>query len=150
MHRLAILIPVLLAACASAPTAIEQLQTEQPAIDTLHFTTASSIAQNAPPAVDVTVTGDAARDVYAATLALPALAPGAYNCPADFGITYYLDFSGGGGELVRGTVQPGGCEQVELSATVGSASLGPDGAYWAMLATDLGIDETAIYPYVPE
>jgi hypothetical protein len=140
-----------LAACTSSPDshAIQMLQTEQPSIDRVVFATATSIPQNAPPDVTATATGDSARDLYAATLALPELSPGGYSCPADFGIEYSLTFYGGDTQLVTGTVHPSGCEIVTLAATVASASLSPDAGYWSTLAGDLGIAETEIYPYVP-
>jgi len=143
---------MLVAACGtSSPdsTAIETLQAEQPVIDRVEFETATSIPENAPPNVTASATGDAARAIYDATLALPVLSPGEYNCPADFGITYNLTFYGGDTQLVAGSVHPSGCELVTLAAQSASASLSPDADYWATLATDLGITESEIYPYLP-
>src|SRR5580704_10634958 len=69
---------MLVAACGtSSPdsTAIETLQAEQPVIDRVEFETATSIPANAPPNVTASATGDAARALYDATLALPVLSP---------------------------------------------------------------------------
>ncbi len=146
---------LLLAACGTSGSpspgsqAIDTLQAEQPAIDRVEFTTATAIPQNSPPNVTATATGDAARAIYDATLALPQLAPGEYNCPADFGITYNLTFFEGDTQLVAGTIRPSGCEIVTLADQSASASLSPDGDYWATLANDLGITESEIYPYLP-
>jgi hypothetical protein len=143
---------VLLAACGtSSPSSpvIDTLETEKPAIDRVEFTTATSIPQNPPPNVSASATGDAARAIYEATLALPELPPGGYNCPADFGVTYNLTFFGGDTQLVAGIVRPSGCEIVTLANQNASASLSPDDGYWATLASDLGITESEIYPYLP-
>jgi hypothetical protein len=128
--------------------AMTVLHTEQPAIDRAHFTTATSIAQNPAPSVDVTVTGDAARAIFAATIALPDMPQGAYSCPADWGITYTLEFSGGQ-QAVTATIEPSGCERATLSIEQGSIWVATDGGYWTTLANELGVVEAKLYPYDP-
>ena len=143
----------LLAACTSsndpASDVVAELRAKQPMIDRVQFDTATSIPANSPPQVVATATGDAARAIYAATLALPILPPGEYNCPANFGIIYNLTFTTSGESTIVGTATPTGCEIVTLNAEIGSASLSINGAYWRLLASDLGIDESTIFPYTP-
>ena len=46
---------------------------------------------------------------------LPVFPPGAYNCPADFGLAIHLAFYGGhGAPLAVALVDPDGCQGVGL------------------------------------
>ena len=142
---------VLLVACVSStdPEVTNTLHGDQLEIDTARFTTATSIAANAAPNVDVTVTGDAARAVFATTIALPQMPSEPISCPIDFGITYTIEFSAHGQRMVEATIEPSGCQQVSLSTADGTDWAATDAAYWPTLASDLGIPEAKIYPYVP-
>jgi hypothetical protein len=53
-----------------------------------------------------------ARAVARAVCALPPMPRGVFACPADFGISYRLEFAAGGRRLAVVTVHPGGCELV--------------------------------------
>jgi hypothetical protein len=54
----------------------------------------------------------AARAVARAVCALPRMPHGIFACPADFGISYRLEFAAAGRRLAVVTVDPGGCERV--------------------------------------
>jgi hypothetical protein len=141
---------LLLIGCTSDGTdsrVMAALRTEQSAIGTARFTAATSIPANVAPNVDVSVTGDSARAIYAATISLPEMPSGTFFCPEDAGITYTLDFSASGQLVVEATIEPTGCQQVSLSIAPGTAWVATDDAYWPTLAADLGIAEATIYPY---
>jgi hypothetical protein len=55
---------------------------------------------------------DQARAVARAVCALPRMPRGIFACPADFGISYRLEFAAAGGRLAAVTADPGGCERV--------------------------------------
>lgn len=144
----------LLGACGtSAPPLAPDAKLMQPfqaQIDRLHFSTASTAGQEPPPAiVDLTVTGEAARAVYALTLTLPPPQTDETLCPVDYGITWQLDFYAGNERLVTGSIDVTGCQDVSLNAATRSAGFSADEAYWAPLADDLGVPESAIFPYIP-
>jgi hypothetical protein len=116
-------------------------------IASLHFSTSTTIPDNPPPAVEVTLTDAAkARDVYAATLALPYFPPQGSSCPIDYGVRYTVDFSGAAGLVATAVLNPGGCGDVTLTGSSTRRILGT--SYWSTLAGDLGVEESAIYPYV--
>jgi hypothetical protein len=143
---------VLLAGCGapqSETSSKDALSIELPSITRLEFSTSTTIPDNRPPDVRVTVYADTARAIYAETLALSPLPEGVYNCPVDFGVVYELAFYRGDIEVVTGTLDPGGCEAVSLSSKSGGASVATDFGYWATLANHLGITEAQIYPYLP-
>jgi hypothetical protein len=124
--------------CASDPPSPSE-------ITGLHFTTSSSSPSNPPPAVDVTLTdATSSRNIYSATLALPTFPAGTYNCPADFGLSYSIAFLEGSSTAVTATLSPGGCRAVTISGPDTRRVL--DDAYWALLARNLGVTESAIYP----
>jgi hypothetical protein len=151
MYKVGVACVLSVAACTSSSgdsSVMTALRTEQPGIDSAHFTTASSIAQNPAPDVDVTVTGDAAQKIFAATIALPEMPQGDYGCPADWGITYTLEFSGGQ-HAVTATIEPSGCERASLSIEQGSVWVATAPDYWTTLANALGVVEAKLYPYDP-
>ena len=134
---------------AGSAAAVAALRAEIPHVLTLHFVATTTLPGNPPPDVNVTVSNPAAQDACQATLALPSMPAGSYNCPADFGITYTLFFEGGDTEGVMiATLDPAGCQQGKIGD--GSTSISfwtatsPD--YWSRLAADLGVDESEIYP----
>ena len=147
MAKLAALACFLLA-CTSDSSSSAKLKEELFGIDSVQFTTTTGIAQNPAPDVDVTVTGDAARAILVATLALPAMPDGEYSCPIDWGVTYTLDFTGSDAD-VTATLDPNGCETVTLSIDSQSRWWVNDAAYWSTLASNLGITESQIFPYSP-
>jgi hypothetical protein len=151
MNKL-VCLPLVLAACSSSggfESQVTDLQAEEPQIDRAQFDTASSIPDYTPPAVSVNLTDAAARKLYADTLALPELNPSVHSCPANFGITYSVVFSDGGTQLATASITPAGCQVVTLTSKTTSVVLSPDADYWPLLAADLGITETQIYPYAP-
>jgi hypothetical protein len=126
-------------------------------VSALSFNATASIPSNPAPDVQVTVSDPAAADVASAILDLPAIPPGEYNCPIDFGISYFLVFTGGdpsgGGETVMtATLDPGGCEPGQISADgqhVDHFGVTTGANFWSRLAGDLGVPEADIFPYQP-
>ena len=121
----------------------------------VNFETATSIPSNPPPDIDVTITDSGpAEDLANAILDLPVMPPDDYNCPIDFGISYFLVFTGAGGETVlRATLFPNGCQWAEI--TGGGPPVGVERwavnspGFWDRLAADLGVPEVDVYPYRP-
>ncbi len=144
LKLLSVAIP--LGACTSSPESkvVDSLRSEEPSIDRLVFDTACVVGPSEPD-VNVTVTGDAARAIYDATLALPATAPGV-SCPESTAEYYNMSFYAGDALVVPGTIHPSGCQMATLAGTVGIVSLVADDDYWTMLAQNLGIAESLIYP----
>jgi hypothetical protein len=130
---------------------LEALRNESGSVTTAEFTTSTSLPSNPPPAVHVTVSDAAkAQALYAATLALPPVPPGEYGCPMDFGINYTLVFRDASSSTVMTTsLDPGGCQGVRMESPVGStgAWTATERSYWSTLASDLGVAESAIYPW---
>ena len=143
------------AGCGRQPNsaAVTALQARAAEVDTLVFASMSAVAANAAPNVNETVADRAkAQDAYNATLALPLMPTGTYNCPADFGVTYQLTFLGDGAQIMIASVDPNGCQQVELTDGGSNAALlwtVQSGGYWVTLAADLGIEVNQIFPYFP-
>jgi hypothetical protein len=111
----------------------------------LHFTTTSAYPSNPPPTnVDVTLTDPTpARAIYAATLALPVPPPGVYNCPADGGYGHEIAFMGGQVVLVRAKLNSGGCGDVTISGAPPARR--SNDAYWALVAKNLGVEESSLF-----
>jgi hypothetical protein len=131
----------LLSACGSSmPPASE--------LTGVHFGATTTLPPNPPPAVDVTAGEIPARNIYTMTLALPDLPGGVYNCPADFGIVYNLTFFSGNATAVTASVDPNGCQGVQISGSHHVRQI-LDESYWTTLAQQLGVPESTIYPYVP-
>jgi hypothetical protein len=131
------------AGCENGPPAASQ-------VTGLHFVAITSLPSNPPPPVDITLTdADAgrARSIYQLTLALPETPAGTYNCPADLGVRYRLDFLSGPSIAVTVTANPNGCHEVTIPGTSQRRAITDD--YWAALAENLGVAEAAIYPYSP-
>jgi hypothetical protein len=64
----------------------------------VRFTTSTTVPENAPPNVDVTLEDlSTVHALYKETLDLPAIAAGAMGCPLASGVVYHLTFSGGCG-----------------------------------------------------
>jgi hypothetical protein len=161
MNKLALL-PLALVACTSSGSdssgddddsqlTVAGLQTEQSIIDRADFSTATSIPTNTPPAVSVTITDNAARQLFSDTLALPLLPPGGYACPADFGITYFVTFYDYSPDAlpITATITPAGCQTATITTKAGSITFITNPNYWAQVANDLGITESKIFPYTP-
>jgi len=150
---------LLVAGCdgmSGTDAAIAALRAQVANVKTLEFTTWGTIPSNPPPSVSVTVSDSAlAQAACDATLALPVMPSGTYDCPADFGVTYQLTFLNGYAKgpsaVMTATIDPDGCQQVQVTNGSASATLwtatSPD--YWSSLATDLGIAESEIFPYSP-
>jgi hypothetical protein len=71
------------------------------------------------------------RAVARAVCALPRMPRGVFACPADFGISYRLDFAAAGRRLAVVTVDPGGCEQVVGAGPARWAEKSP--GFWRVL-----------------
>ena len=142
--------------CGNDGTAavVAALRARRAMVATVDFSTATSLPANPPPAVAVTIADPPALDAFDATLALPVMPPGAYNCPADFGVTYQLVFRDGAGAdppVATATLDPGGCQQVSVTDGTQGVLLwaATTTSYWGVLATDLGLPISTIYPYTP-
>jgi hypothetical protein len=137
----------------SSAEAVTALRGRIAEVRTLVFSTSSVLPANPPPVLHVTIVySPTAQDACQAILALPPMPAGSSNCPADFGVSYSLYFEGGAGEgIMSATLDPSGCQQVEIGDGSHNANLwaasSPD--YWSRLAVDLGVDEAEIYPYLP-
>jgi hypothetical protein len=140
--------------CEESPAeAVAALRGQTTHVRTLIFAATTVLPDNPPPPLHVTIVVPAtAQDACAATFALPTMPAGTSNCPADFGVSYSLYFEGGAGEgIMSATLDPSGCEQVQIADESHVANLwaGASPDYWSRLCADLGVDETEIYPYLP-
>ena len=79
-----------------------------------------------------------AQAVAAALCALPAMAPGAVNCPAGPGGSYRLVFAAGGRAYPPVLIRMTGCRTVSGLGPVRATSA----ALWNVLATELGTRHT--------
>lgn len=124
----------------------------QPSITSVYFTPASDIDSNPPPShVIFQQDPGVARDIFRATVELPLYESGGTTggeCPADFGITYTLEFFAGEESVAKVVLHPGGCYRAEFTNGVVLSETDPD-TYFQILAAGLGIVESDIYPYVP-
>ena|SRR5579862_5525735 len=113
----------------------------------LHVTTSSAFPENPPPTnVDVTLTDPLrSRAIYDATLALPDFPPGRFNCPNDPGYRHTITFTNGKSVVATATLNPGGCRDVTISGAPPVRWTATDDAYWALLAQNLGIDESTLF-----
>jgi hypothetical protein len=113
----------------------------------LHFTTSSAFPDNPPPTnVDVTLTDPIpARAVYSATLALPDFPPGRYNCPVDLGYSHTITFMNGQAVAATATLNAGGCREVTISGAPPLRWTATDEPYWALLAQNLGVQESTLF-----
>ncbi len=146
------------AGCSQSEDSVQSdLRSQLTSVSALRFQATTTISSNPAPDVVVTVPDPAAADVASAILALPTMPPGTYNCPADFGVSYFLVFTGGdpngGGETVMlANLDPAGCQQGQISSDGQNVyhfwtATSPD--FWSRLAADLGVPEANIYPYQP-
>jgi hypothetical protein len=113
-------------------------------VTSLHVTKSDGIAGNPPPPkLDLMVTDQAkARDVYAATLALPAPPSGRTNCPIDFGVSDTFEFLSGSRVVTTAVLEVSGCRFVTISGMSVRWAIHQD--YWTTLAADLGVDVTTL------
>ena len=112
---LVLLLGLLLVACAGTPQ-----QPKQPtALHVLRPASQFPISGQPFPRLERTITNaNAVQQLYAAALALPVVDQGkTYNCPADLGVVYQLDFLAGSSMLHHMDVQASGCGWVHLSST---------------------------------
>jgi hypothetical protein len=72
-----------------------------------------------------------ARAVARAVCALPRMPRGVFACPADFGVSYRLEFAAAGRRFPVVTVAPGGCERVAGAGPVRWAE--QSGGFWTVL-----------------
>ena len=149
---------LLASGCSQSEDSVKaDLRSQLTSVSALAFTGTTTIASNPAPNVQITVPDPAALDVANAILDLPAMPPGTYNCPADFGVSYVLLFTGGdpngGGETVMiAHLDPSGCQQGDISSDgqhVDHFWTATSSDFWSRLAGDLGVPEADIYPYQP-
>lgn len=76
-----------------------------------------------------------ARAVAAKLCSLPALPRVAVNCPADFGVSYRLEFTAGDRSYQPVIAAPGGCRK--LAGLDGARQAVP--AFWVTLGTAMGL-----------
>jgi len=141
----------------SADSIRAELRSQLMRVSALTFNEMTTIPANPAPDVEVTVSDPAAADVASAILDLPAMPAGEYNCPIDYGVSYFLVFTGGdpggGGETVMiATLDPGGCQQGKISVDgrrVDHFWTASSPAFWGRLAADLGVPAADIFPYRP-
>jgi hypothetical protein len=142
----------------SDQAAIEaDLRAQLSRVSTMTFNATSSISSNPAPTLELLTLDPQAQDIASAILDLPQMPPGTYNCPADFGVSYFLVFTGGdptgvGETVMIATLDPAGCQAGQISADGQRVyhfwtATSPD--FWSRLAGDLGVAEAAIYPYTP-
>jgi hypothetical protein len=148
----------LAAGCSQSEDSVKaDLRSQLTSVSALSFTGTTTVSSNPAPTVQVTVPDPAALDVANAILNLPAMPPGTYNCPADFGVSYFLLFTGGdpngGGETVMiAHLDPSGCQQGDISNDgqhVDHFWTATSSDFWTRLAGDLGVPEADIYPSQP-
>jgi hypothetical protein len=110
----------------------------------LHLTTSSEFADNPPPPnVDVTLTDPGpSRVIYEATLALPDFPPGVFNCPIDLGYRHTIAFMSGQQMVMIASLNIGGCRDATIAGVPPERQTNE--AYWALLAQNLGVDESAL------
>lgn len=141
-----------LCGCGSSSGDTQGLLARESALSQTTFAGPLPAPDGGAPTFDVTITdGARMRALYEATLALPPMPAGTYNCPADFGVTYELTFGLGADGDVSASLEPSGCGLAHLigpglSATRWTAT---SPGYWPLVAQSIGVDESAIYPYTP-
>jgi hypothetical protein len=114
----------------------------------LRFTTSTTIPQNPPPKLDVTVTElGAVRSAYQATTSLAHFAGGVQRCDVDWGVQYQVTFYSGDAMLLHANVDPNGCKAVQLEPE--DSTRAATSAYFATLAASLQVPEASIFPYSP-
>ncbi|HTA18014.1 MAG TPA: hypothetical protein VK989_01910 [Polyangia bacterium] len=136
-----------LAGCGgrALPERIAVAQPDDVDVTGLHFTTSSAFPENPPPTnVDVTLTDPVpTRAIYEATLALPAFPSGRFNCPNDPGYRHTIAFTNGASVVVTAVLNPDGCRDVTIAGAPPARETDDD--YWALLAQNLGVEETAFF-----
>ena len=149
---------LLTAGCGQSTDAVQSnLRAQLTSVSALRFVGMTSIPSNPAPAVSVTVSDPAAANIASDILDLPVMPPGTYNCPSDFGVSYFLLFTGGdpngGGETVMmAHLDPAGCQGGDISSDGQHVyyfwtATSPD--FWSTLAGQLAVLEADIYPYQP-
>jgi hypothetical protein len=128
------------AASTSPARAAGALCRDTAAVTRLVVTRVTALPQNhlhfAAPA-GVTISNPAtARAVAQAVCALPAAPRGVVFCPADFGVSYRLNFAAGRDALPVVKVTAGGCGGV---SGAGPARRATSNAFWTELARALGV-----------
>jgi hypothetical protein len=150
---------LLAAGCGqSGDTSVQTaLRAQLTSVSAMSFNAITSVPSNPAPNVQVTISDPAALDVANAILDLPAMPSGTYNCPEDFGVSYFLVFTGGdpngGGETVMtANLDPAGCQAGDITSDgqhVDNFWVPATSDFWSRLAGDLGVPEANIYPYLP-
>jgi hypothetical protein len=126
------------AASGSVPVSAAPLCTDISHLDTLVVSLAGAPQRgHLPVALPAGITfRDPVRvqAVVAALCALPAVAPGAVSCPADFGGSYRLVFAAGQRAYAPALVRMAGCRTVSGLGPVRATTA----AFWILLARELG------------
>jgi hypothetical protein len=136
-----------LAGCASAdaakasPPAGSALCAGTGHIDGLAISRINGLPQNHetftfPARIKITGAGRA-RTLARTLCELPAMPPGTFSCPADWGITYRLAFSAGDRRFAPVTVGASGCQTVSGLSPVRWIARSP--GFWTTLAIEAHI-----------
>jgi hypothetical protein len=139
---------------AADPAAEARLLQLADTVDVLQLSTVGRLNPRDPD-LSLTVTDPAAaRDAFRATVALPVMPPGTYNCPAGPNVTYELrgfdtDPAAGACPVIFAAVEPGGCQNASIVGGTDHIERWSATAqgYWNELATDLGVTVDALFAH---
>lgn len=133
-----------LAGCGEATTTNTTPARTPSQIISMHIVrTDADPSQHIPPIDRVIRNPDIAQRLYDATVALPVLPKGVYDCPDDAGIAYVIDFTRADGRSLHVQEDPYGCRLVTIGGTdIHRAS----DSYWTLLAQTLQISRNDLTP----
>jgi hypothetical protein len=130
------LLPLIAVGCATGTG----VKPPQPAStpDRIHVTRFITIPGTQLPPFETTITDRTrVRSLYQAIQALPKFpANQVFNCPADNGIKYHLDFFQGNALLLQATLDASGCRALHLSTHDVRQT---NTAFFSLLAREIGV-----------
>ncbi len=118
--RMSVFLTTLYLVCALSATACGVSSSSaagQPAGPALHVTLVATLPSHQTLFETNVHDAAAVQRLYDAALALPPPKPGIYNCPADYGKSYHLAFSGIQGHVRTMDIKVGGCPTIHLLET---------------------------------
>jgi hypothetical protein len=98
-----------------ARTEAERIPAAATSVDVVVTGPSTSAGSGAAPAAHRVLSGAAVRQLADVVNSLPVWPPGTYSCPADFGYTDVLTFSGPGVEI-EVTADVSGCQGVTVAS----------------------------------